>query len=471
MPAFARSAWLSVETPSVRILTEFSRRDTDKIIDRIYLHRYVIGQYFKSWHRFTGNTSPLVVVLRGDTWRTYTDQKKQVAGFTVQTPSGQLILVNGDAWDNTARVVLHEMTHYYFRLNAGGIRIPLWYEEGSADFFSTTRGYLGQVQLGVPTESWWDQLRTSGFIPLDQLMTATQESPAYLRNQGGFYAESWALIQYTRVDNEKAAVTLRRYLAALQTTKSPEEVIQSTFGDDQREFQSKFFQYVQAGLTHWTVIPAPPAVIERQTIRTLSEDESRRTFGRILIDFKPQLASTTDYIEKAEKIEGPNSPLAAMLARLYFDKRRNADANALLNIACGRGDVNAELHIECANALLSRAYQGGDEALGDARRARGLYQQAWSADSTRLTAVTRQAETYSIAPDDSSQLRDTLEGLVDQSDVSSLIWEELALLYRQIDKRKQLICLHRALLSEHDIAVSDRLRKEILVLSEEIKGT
>jgi hypothetical protein len=88
-----------------------------------------------------------------------------------------------------------------------------------------------------------------------------------------------------------------------------------------------------------------------------------------------------------------------------------------------------------------------------------------------LTAVTRQAETYSIAPDDSSPLRDILEGLVSQSDVSSLIWERLALLYGPIDKKKQLNCLNQALLSEHDIATSDRLRKEILKLSVEIRGT
>jgi hypothetical protein len=67
--------------------------------------------------------------------------------------------------------------------------------------------------------------------------------------------------------------------------------------------------------------------------------------------------------------------------------------------------------------------------------------------------------------------RFTLEGLVNGSDVSSLIWERLALQYSPIGKKKQLNCLNQALLSEHDIATSDRLRKEILKLSDELRGT
>jgi Protein of unknown function (DUF1570) len=469
MPPIARSAWLSVETPSVRILTEFSQRDTDKIIQRIALHRYMIGLLFKSWHRFSGDIPPLVVVLHGDTWRTYLGEKN-ARGLTVETPGGQLILVNGSEWDNpdAAGTVLHEMTHYYFRLNARGIRIPVWYEEGSAEFFATTSGYRGGVRVGVPIEPWLRQLYASPIIPLDQLMSATRQSPAYWKTQGQFYAESWALIQYMRVDNSEAAAALLQYLSALQTLMSPEEAVRTTFGEHQQEFQANFARYARYGTMHWLAFSVPPQVPEVQTVRSFSEAEGRQTFGRILIDSKPKLATTLAYVEKGEKRDGPDSPLAAMLARLYYDRGRTADANTLLNTVCERGNMGAELQIECGNALLSRAHQRAIDPLNDARRAREFYQRAWLADPARLAAVTRQAETYSIAPDDSSILRATLEELVNRSDVSSLIWQNLAVLYGQFDKKKQLNCLDQALLSEHDIGESDRLRKELLALSTEI---
>jgi hypothetical protein len=126
------------------------------------------------------------------------------------------------------------------------------------------------------------------------------------------------------------------------------------------------------------------------------------------------------------------------------------------------------LQLECGNALLSRADQKTSDPVADARRSRQFYQQAWSTDPTKIAAVTRQAETYSIATDDSSMLRTTLESLVSRSDVSSLIWERLALLYGQIDKKKQLSCLVQVQLFGHDIGESDRLRKEILALSGEV---
>lgn len=466
MPPIARSAWLSVETPNVRILTEFSQRDTDKIIQRIWLHRYMIGLHFNSWRRFTSDDPPLVVVLRGDNWRKYEGGTNWV-GVTVETPSGQLILVDGDEWDRRASIVLHEMTHYYFALNAGGVRLPVWYEEGSAEYFSTTRGYMGGVQLGVPIDEWAAQLNKPTAIPLDQLMTATRQSPVYWRNGPQFYAESWALIQYLHIDNSEASAPLRRYLTALQTM-SPQEAVRAAFGDKRQEFEAKFFAYIRSGRTHWLVLPAPPPEHELKTVRTLSEDEGRRTFGRILIDLKPASASTLGYVEKAKASNKADSPLAVMLARLYYDRGRIQDGDALLNDICKPGDIGADLQLECGNAFLSRAGQKTSDPVGDARRSRQFYQEAWLADPTKIAAVTRQAETYSIATDDSSTLRTTLESLVNRSDVSSLIWQKLAVLYGQFDKKKQLKCLDQALLSEHDIGESDRLRKEILALSGEV---
>ena len=469
VPPIAHSAWLSVETPNVRILSEFSQKDTDQIIQRLALHRYLIGLLFKSWHQFSGDIPPLVVVLHGDTWRTYLGERN-ARGLTVETPGGQLILVNGSEWDNPDAVgtVLHEMTHYYFRLNARGIRIPVWYEEGSAEFFSTTSGYRGGVRVGVPIEPWLWELYTFPIIPLDQLMSASRQSPAYWKTRRQFYAESWALIQYMRVDNSEAGAPLLQYLSGLQTLMSPDEVLRTAFGDHQQEFQANFIKYTRYGTMHWLVFSVPPQVPEVQAVRTLSEAEGRQTFGRILIDFKPKLATTLAYVEKAEKRDGPDSPLAAMLARLYYDRGRATEADTLLKTVCERGEMGAELRIECGNALLSRAYQRAIDPLNDARRARDFYQRVWLADPTKLAAVTRQAETYSIAPDDSSILRATLEELVNRSDVSSLIWQKLAVLYGQFDRKKQLNCLDQALLSEHDIGESDRLRKELLALSKEI---
>jgi tetratricopeptide (TPR) repeat protein len=89
----------------------------------------------------------------------------------------------------------HEYAHLI--LHASGLQLPLWLNEGLAEFFSTLRIGDRGWNLGGDLPARSQVLRRNPWIPLSQLLTLPAESP--LRENRDktalFYAQSWKLTE------------------------------------------------------------------------------------------------------------------------------------------------------------------------------------------------------------------------------------------------------------------------------------
>ena len=103
------------------------------------------------------------------------------------------LLAGGD--EEATRIVFHEYAHLIIS-NIGG-NIPVWLNEGLAEYYSTYEGRPGgrEATLGMTIASHLFQLNEATLLPLEQLLAVTHDSPMY--NEGSrrsmFYAQSWAL--------------------------------------------------------------------------------------------------------------------------------------------------------------------------------------------------------------------------------------------------------------------------------------
>ena len=94
-------------------------------------------------------------------------------------------------------VVFHETVHYFLRHNMPWV--PLWFNEGLAEYYSTLESEGDRVVLGRPVEHHLAALRRGGGLSLDELLTAGavrswRGHPS--AEVGGFYATSWLLVHY-----------------------------------------------------------------------------------------------------------------------------------------------------------------------------------------------------------------------------------------------------------------------------------
>ena len=90
-------------------------------------------------------------------------------------------------------IAAHEYTHLV--LHATGLRVPLWFNEGLAELFSTVRIEERASSVGADLPARANTLRRNAWIPLFRLLTMSRESSstADRHTVDLFYAESWAL--------------------------------------------------------------------------------------------------------------------------------------------------------------------------------------------------------------------------------------------------------------------------------------
>src|SRR5207244_12348069 len=117
--------------------------------------------------------------------------------------------------DETSSVVFTEYAHLLMRNSGRGI--PLWLNEGLAEYFSTflLESNGREAIVGRPMAVHL-ALLNQRLMPVSELLAVGPASPMY--NEGDrrsiFYAEAWALTHYLLIARPDGQDVVNRYLAA-----------------------------------------------------------------------------------------------------------------------------------------------------------------------------------------------------------------------------------------------------------------
>jgi hypothetical protein len=156
-----------------------------------------------------------------------------LAGLFLRAPDKNYILLRLDAeGEHAYATVYHEYTHYILRKAEDWM--PLWLNEGLAEFYQNSDIREKEVLLGQPSSDDILYLRQSRLLPLTTLLAVDHTSPYYHEEQKGsvFYAESWALTHYLVIhDREKGTNQLHDYAEFLIKKEDPVTAAQHAFGD------------------------------------------------------------------------------------------------------------------------------------------------------------------------------------------------------------------------------------------------
>jgi tetratricopeptide (TPR) repeat protein len=134
--------------------------------------------------------------------------------------------------DNPYEVVYHEYTHAIMNLNFQGL--PLWLNEGIAEFFGNSTIHDKEVEYGKIPLWQLRVIRENRLIPIDTLWLADANSPYYNEDNRAsiFYAESWALVHYLLMDPAaQKQQLLLNFLAAWDATGDQVGAAKKAFGD------------------------------------------------------------------------------------------------------------------------------------------------------------------------------------------------------------------------------------------------
>ncbi len=125
-------------------------------------------------------------------------------------------------------VVVHEYTHYV--VGHAGLTLPLWLNEGLADFYSTMQCRQAQVVLGTPPPGRGHALQRGEWMDWSTLAAVDQRSPYYRQSDKMllFYAQSWAMVRMLALEPAYAN-DLPKFLTAMSSGASTQDALSATY--------------------------------------------------------------------------------------------------------------------------------------------------------------------------------------------------------------------------------------------------
>ena len=246
--------WLEVRSPHFTVVTNANEKAGRRIADQFERMRSVFHVMFPHLSIETG--APIIVLAIKDEKdfralepQTYLAKGQlKLGGLFLRAPDKNYVLMRLDAeGEHPYAVVYHEYTHLLLGKSAEWL--PLWLNEGLAEFYENTDIHEKDVALGQPSPGNLELSRENRLLPLATLFTVDTSSPYYHEQNKGsiFYAESWALTHYFHVkDHQQKTFRLTAYAELLAKKVDPVTAATRAFGD-LKQLQSDLEGYIRQG--------------------------------------------------------------------------------------------------------------------------------------------------------------------------------------------------------------------------------
>ena len=247
--ARGEQTWTEVTSPHFRVLTDGSGRDGRKVAHEFEQMRYVFALRFNNAKIETGAPLTIIAARDGSTFHTlepavWKAQGDRIAGLFHHGWEKQFAIVRLDSWgDNGQVVVYHEYTHSI--LHANTLWLPIWLDEGMAEFYAYTRFQGDRIYVGAPSQRM-GQLLNHVLLPVSTMLEINRRSP-YYHDQDKvqlFYAESWAMVHFmTFGAGMEGGSKLNAFIKLLSARVPQQKAFHDVFGDP-HAFDLAFAQYV-----------------------------------------------------------------------------------------------------------------------------------------------------------------------------------------------------------------------------------
>ncbi|MGD0445039.1 MAG: hypothetical protein ABSA39_13985 [Edaphobacter sp.] len=282
--------WLQVQTPHFTVITDSNEKQGRRIAAQFEQMRAFFHTILP---HAADDATPIVVVAFKDKKGFQTIEPEaylakgqlDLAGYFLRTQDTNFILLRLDTeGEHPFATVYHEYTHFMLRKAEW---LPLWLNEGLAEFYQNTDIRDKDVLLGQASENDILYLRQNRLLPLTTLLAVDHNSPYYHdENKGSvFYAESWALTHLLEVsDKQNNTDRIKQYAQLLIQGKDSVSAAQQAFGD-LKKLQIQLDNYVsQATFNAFKLSESFPVDTTSFQVKPISEPQANAVRARVLID-------------------------------------------------------------------------------------------------------------------------------------------------------------------------------------------
>jgi len=249
---------------------------------------------------------------------------KELKGYCLQSGTVTYLVVDAEGGAEASRIVYHEYTHVFVNQNLWGV--PLWFNEGVAEFYSTFRAGDRGAEIGLPRNNLLGFLATATWMPLPQLFSVDHHSPEYNdpKLMSIFYAESWALVHYLLQGSPGEAAKVSSFLERLRNEGSVEDVF-GVFRAGPEEMLKEVRHYVAANRFSATVIGYSDLKADVSSRVTPVDEETMTARLKGLLLTMDEVGAGQNSVVKPSKIPEAQASAAQREIRLGLISRDNGD--------------------------------------------------------------------------------------------------------------------------------------------------
>lgn len=350
--------WSSVVAGEFHIYSNAPERETKEIARNLLRMREAIGKVTQL--NVHSPVPTYVFVFRNErSFAPYRDvlfgrRNASVSGGFLSSRVANFVVLDAAAPAGVDRVVYHELAHYFVRNTSANL--PLWLDEGLAEYYSTFSANGEKVSIGRPIHDHVNWLRQNQITPLAKHFEIDVHSPDYSEGtrQGAFYAQSWALLHYFLVGNEERRLQLVQFLALRRTGKSNDEAFREAFRTDYGTLEQELRAYVRKPAMGYRSFALDElAVPELPAMQPVARDQLLYALGSLYAWNAGTQSDGEMLLNDAIRINPKHAEAHAVLGYLREARGDRAGATALYEKAIELGTRDAAVYILYGATLLT----------------------------------------------------------------------------------------------------------------------
>ena len=265
LPALAENiderSWHDASSENFRIKTVLGEERTVELLRHLEIMRASLGHYQDNTIIASATPTVIVAVDQRDDY-VGIGAPAYSAGFFFSDLRENAILIEDSDGSSGVQVILHEYAHYLNR-QAGRIRYPRWYEEGSAEYLSHSRVTEHSFEYALAPQQHLATLGFNNWMPLPELLAVSDTSALTELNGALYYAQSWLLVHYLRSLPDadlNIPVQLRKFAELAATGTAPPAAFTEAFALDLERLEEDLLRYYLERQFTTRVIPVNTAL-------------------------------------------------------------------------------------------------------------------------------------------------------------------------------------------------------------------
>ncbi len=377
--------WIEVRTPNFSVRGVLKEKETIRLVQHLELFRAMV-KVVTSIENPEASIPTHIYAFGGRRDFELFGIGSNAAGVLMPGLRANRILIRDSAGISEASIILHEYVHFLIRSHGSQI-YPRWFDEGIAEFLSSTRVSKKYFEIGLPAEHRFSSLRHSTWIPIRKLLTGEAYDTSRSETQAMFYAESWALMHFLQTDPKAPDpfnIRMAKYLSLVESGEDPVEAFEGGFGMTAGNANRRLKRYLEKGRFSYTRLDAKKLlpVFEPEVIKLSSADVTLGLGQLALSRRKYDLAEK--WLRMALNGTTTSARAEAGLGDVMSSRQDYESALKHYKTATESAPDDPDVHIDLGKFWQSRARTSDfqEDRIDYLNKARRSYVKAWKLDDS-----------------------------------------------------------------------------------------